>query len=65
MLLPCKPANYKILIADANEFDSIAKKTPLDLYLKLYLANISEHSQSTDEHIWLPQVCSKRNSQIQ
>jgi hypothetical protein len=47
-VIPCKPNNYKILLMDANEFDEISSKTSLDLYIKLFLANISQHSHSTD-----------------
>jgi hypothetical protein len=45
-VIPCKPNNYKILLTDAHEFDGITETTSLDLYFKLFLANIDQHSQS-------------------
>lgn len=58
-VVPCKPNNYKILLMDANEFDEISAKTSLDLYVKLFLANISQHAHITDEFIWIPQFTSE------
>lgn len=60
-VIPCKPNNYKILLTDAQEFDGISSATSLDLYIKLFLANISQHSQSSDEFIWIPQITTQGN----
>lgn len=64
-VIPCKPNNYKILLMDANEFDEIAGNTSLDLYIKLFLANISQHAHSTEEFIWIPQFASEGSYEIE
>jgi len=63
-VIPCKPSNYKLLITSALEFDS-QPDIPLDLYLKLFLANLSQHTLNTDEHIWIPQIKSKAINRIE
>ncbi len=57
IVIPCKPTNYKLLMVEAAELDSM-KNTSLDLYLKLFLANADRHTLSDDEHIWIPQFYS-------
>lgn len=46
--ISCKPTNFKMLLLDTIEFDRLSASTgiSLDLYLKLFLANVSQHSQS-------------------
>ena len=58
-VIPCKPSNYKFLVAEAAEFDTL-KGTSLDLYMKLFLANVEKHTLATDEHIWIPQFQSEQ-----
>jgi hypothetical protein len=43
---------------DAMEYDNICSTTSLDLYVKLFLANITSHAQSAEEYIWIPQTSS-------
>lgn len=53
-VIPCKPSNYKLLVTEASEFD-LLKNISLDLYMKLFLANVDKHVASSDEFIWVPQ----------
>ena len=59
-VIPCKPSNYKLLVTEAAEFDTL-KGVSLDLFMKLFLANVDKHTLSLDEHIWIPQF---RSSQL-
>jgi hypothetical protein len=62
-VIPCKPSNYKLMVMEASELDSL-KKDSLDLYLKLFLANVDKHTLAADEHIWIPQFVSERTKEI-
>jgi hypothetical protein len=63
-VIPCKPSNYKLLVTTALEFDA-QPNVSLDLYLKLFLANLSQHNLNTDDHIWIPQIKSKAINRIE
>ena len=58
-VIPCKPSNYKLLVTEAAEFDTL-KGVSLDLFMKLFLANVDKHTLSLDEHIWIPQFQSQQ-----
>ena len=46
-VIPCKPSNYKLLVTEAAEFDTL-KGVSLDLFMKLFLANVDKHTLSLD-----------------
>ena len=47
---------------DSLEYDSLSLS--LDLYFKLFLANVTQHIQSQDEYIWLPQITTAQTKDL-
>ena len=57
---------YKLFILDSEEYDGMNKKNPipLDIYLKLYFANVESYKISEWKHIWIPQIKTKSTYKV-
>lgn len=55
-ILPTKNNKYKIFVLDSEQYDNLKNPIPLDIYIRVLIANVDKHNIAEYESVWIPQL---------